>query len=275
MTRFSLFVVLAGVVALTTISFAQNLESIDCKKYPYTTACIDEALKQKDKNIQRTGPPVSGIRPTSPESNAQRFVILIHAGPQQEESARKVREALEGKSYNVKYAAEGQTFSGSTADYYREDDRTGSETIAGIVNGLKLADVVTVVPKFTEISNPSGFIGLWLSPTVSGWYYLGKLKADGKGWTDDSSASEKDLVLIDGAIKPNEDIPKQFRPGTIVKSTQSKYLRSLDSRAGKRVEASVSATLPPGMEVRILELDQQGMDKTNPVLWARVDIVKK
>jgi hypothetical protein len=108
---------------------------------------------------------------------------------------------------------------------------------------------------------------------VTGWYYLGKISSDRKTWLPSSALGQ---LVFTPPLDPNANILQQIQVGrTEVRSTGYKYLRSKDSKPGKRVDSDISRTLGPNVPVRILEVDASGVDPADgeTVLWARVQVV--
>lgn len=159
-------------------------------------------------------------------------------------------------------------------DYFREEDRQGAQAIADLINEMLPPGLSKLAPRLQLVSNPPGFIGVWLPAQVTGWYYLGKLSGDRKQWLESSAA---DTLTFSLPVEPGRDIVEQLKnPAIEVSSKGYKYLRTTDSTPGHRVNGKVSMTLAPKVRVRIKEIDATGVDPADgqTVLWALIEIVR-
>ena len=108
---------------------------------------------------------------------------------------------------------------------------------------------------------------------VTGWFYLGKISKDRTQWLPSSALDDVNFVP---PLKVGEDLLAQIKPGTTqVFSTGHKYLRSLSTVRGARVQGSVVATLKPKQYVRVLEIDIAGKDGGDTVVWALVEVEER
>lgn len=218
---------------------------------------------------------VTGVQPVEPDKSLQRFVVFIHASGGNSDLVDRVTKALAARRYNVKGADDQGIVGGAAIDYFRDEDREGAEAIRSIVNGVLPEGSAKVEVRKQAITNPPGYIGVWLSsPGIQGWYYLGKLEKDKKNWTSDSSAGGKDLTFLP-PVESGKDIPAQIKSAmesgkAIAFASGSKYLRALDAQPGKKASAAVVSTHGPQVKVRIVELDESGKDNDYPVLWGKI-----
>ena len=258
------------------ICLAQSAPPEPCPPDSKKLDCIIFNGNKREKSDVGSGT-VTGVQSGPTEKSLQRYVVFIHATKKDKELSDKVTQALREKTYNVKGADAQVSGGGAAVDYFREEDRAGAEAIALIVQGLR-SDKEKIPVRLQQVSNPSGYIGVWLSAQGgSGWYYLGKLAKDKKSWTPDSSSNSSDLTFTP-PLAPSAEIPAQIKAAiagqATVASSKPKYLRASDAKRGDQVSADVEATLGPNVKVRILELDETGADDGYPVLWAKVEVLK-
>ena len=106
----------------------------------------------------------------------------------------------------------------------------------------------------------------------TGWYYLGKISRDRTTWLPSSAMGS--LTFSPPLGNGGDLLAKIQRGKTEVMSSGYKYVRSLESQSGRRVDGAITRTLPPNVSVRILELDDKGTDRADgeTVVWARVEV---
>ncbi|MEK7994867.1 MAG: hypothetical protein AAB403_13770 [Planctomycetota bacterium] len=119
----------------------------------------------------------------------------------------------------------------------------------------------------TSIEQQAG--ALPTNPTVTGWYYLGKISRNRLTWLPSSA---RDNINFLPPLQANRNLIEQIELGkTQVVSSGYKYLRSTDSTSGKRLAGTIIRTLKPNTPVRIIELDANGADEGDTVIWALVE----
>jgi hypothetical protein len=108
-------------------------------------------------------------------------------------------------------------------------------------------------------------------PPSTGWYYLGKISKSGR-WLPSSAFN---TLNFNPPIDDSKNVLKQINDKTEVSSQGYKYLRSIESVSGRRVDAGIARVLPPATRVRILAVDDSGVDPADneTVLWARVEVL--
>jgi hypothetical protein len=110
--------------------------------------------------VQAQGVPFSGVR-----DNA-RYIVFLHTGgdpPVERISTEKLVRALQARGFTVGRGDDKQDSKGPGVDYFRKEDRPGAEDVADIVNGVLPPSLKRLEPRLqTHVSNPLGFLGVWL-----------------------------------------------------------------------------------------------------------------
>jgi hypothetical protein len=214
--------------------------------------------------------------PTRQESVAdpKRYVVFIHADKKYQPLVKSIREVLRGNSYIVK--DDDNAIGAPGIDYFRDEDIIGAQAIALLINPVLSSNNLSLSPSRKSISNPPGFIGIWLPAAgtgVRGWYYLGKIRGNKTQWAESSAL--RDLTFRPPITADQEIIPqiKDNKPEVVAQGY--KYLRAENSTEGKRVAAAVVQTLAPGVRVRVVDVDGSGVDPEDgqTVLWALVEVL--
>lgn len=270
----TLSAILSFAIALFScgLAYGQDKPPAGCDRASNRLDCV---IYYGTLSKSQSGPGiVGGVQTGTPEGNAQRFVVFIHASKDQAALVEQIKTALAAKKYNLRGIDEQGIVGGSAVDYFREEDRQGAQAIADLINEMLPPGLSKLAPRLQLVSNPPGFIGVWLPAQVTGWYYLGKLSGDRKQWLESSAA---DTLRFSLPVEPGRDIVEQLKnPAIEVSSKGYKYLRTTDSAPGHRVNGKVSMTLAPKVRVRIKEIDATGVDPADgqTVLWALIEIVR-
>jgi len=266
--------ILSSLIALFFhgLAHAQDTPPADCDRASNRLDCV---IYYGTLSKSQSGPGVvGGVQTGAPDGNAQRFVVFLHASKDQAAVVDRVKAAFAAKKYHLRGVDEQGVVGGAAVDYFREEDRQGAQTIADIVNEVLPPNLSKLAPRLQVVSNPPGFIGVWLPTPVTGWYYLGKLSADRKQWLESSASG---TLVFSLPIESGRDILEQLQNPMIELSSKGyKYLRTIDSTPGHRVKGKVSTTLAPKVRVRIREIDATGVDPADgqTVLWALIEVVR-
>ena len=250
----------------------------DCDRHSNKLECI---IYFGTQSKSQSGSGITGTAGTTAQDNIRRYVIFIYLGRNALLTTQAAR-ALAERGYIVKQVDDQNVVSGPGVDFFREEDRQGAEAVASLVNDLLKKqlprDTQTLRARLqTGVSNPPGFISVWLpdsGPIVKGWYYLGKISRNKAEWLPSSA---KDSLTFEPKLEANKDIVSQLKAATyIVTSNGYKYLRSEDSVSGKRVQAKVTTTLAPNVKAKIVGVDDGGADPDDgqTVLWALVEVIR-
>lgn len=272
MKTLSLILSLAMALLSHGPAHAQGKPPADCDRASNRLDCV---IYFGTLSRSQSGPGiVGGVQTGAPDGNAQRFVVFIHASKDQAALVEQIKAALAAKKYHLRGIDEQGVVGGAAVDYFREEDRQGAQAISDLVNEVLPPGLSKLAPRLQVVSNPPGFIGVWLPTPVTGWYYLGKVSADRKRWLESSAA---DTLAFSVPVESGKDILEQLRnPVLEVSSKGYKYLRTTDSVPGQRVKGKVSTTLAPKVGVRIKEIDATGVDPADgqTVLWALIEVVR-
>jgi hypothetical protein len=103
----------------------------------------------------------------SPPTDAQRFVLFIHAGPNldsQRDLVKKIAIQLARRGYLVRPPDNDRdVVGGPGVDYFLDADRAAADDIAAVVNSLLPQGAGRgLQPRPQKINNPRGYIGIWL-----------------------------------------------------------------------------------------------------------------
>jgi hypothetical protein len=154
---------------------AQSAPDADvCKNNPTSLQCLTYSGA---KSISKSQSGIVGSTLQERTDGAPpKYAVFIHASPAQSRLAGSVKQALSAKGYIVRGIDDDQDLMGGPAvDYFREEDRTGAADVAEITNKLLPKELAKLEPRRQRVSNPPGFIGLWLptlwlsAPPNEGW----------------------------------------------------------------------------------------------------------
>jgi hypothetical protein len=100
---------------------------------------------------------VTGTRETA------RYVVFLHRGGGPPGPAEEVAKALRARGYVVRGVDDKLDAAGGPGvDYFSDQDRPGAAEVADIANAALPPGRKRLAPRFQKISNPSGFLGVWL-----------------------------------------------------------------------------------------------------------------
>jgi hypothetical protein len=156
------FLIAAAVVASAQAPAPPEGNTTDpavvCKLTPDTPQCL-RYLGATSGAEQRPGPSEST---TSGRNNA-RYAIFLHTGGGEATLADRLGKALATKGFSVRGVdTKIDSVGGPGVDYFNEQDRQGARDIAEIVNALLPPNQTKLGPRFQRVSNPPGFLGIWL-----------------------------------------------------------------------------------------------------------------
>ena len=104
--------------------------------------------------------------PGAARDNA-RFIIFLHTGAGPRGPAEKLAKDLQAKSFKVGGTDVKVDSFGVGVDYFREQDKIGAANVADIANMALPPGLKRLQPRPQKVSNPPGFLGVWLYEKVT------------------------------------------------------------------------------------------------------------
>jgi hypothetical protein len=128
-----------------------------CKAHPLEPKCIDFLGSSSRFNSQSGN--VGNVR--SVRANSQ-YIIFLHAGGGGMETAEKISKDLQGRGFTVRGIDQDiDRTGGPGVDYFNEQDRSAASDVAAIASAA-IPGTAPLVPRFQNVANPTGFLGVWL-----------------------------------------------------------------------------------------------------------------
>lgn len=130
----------------------KNSTKLECLIYSGTTS----GSKSQSGNVGGALQERSGGAP-------QKYVVFIHVSKARQDLAKNVEQALTAKGYIVRGTDDDRNPAGKVkVDYFRDEDESGATDIAKTASEFLPKDGPKVEVHRSTVSNPPGFIGLWL-----------------------------------------------------------------------------------------------------------------
>jgi hypothetical protein len=156
----ALLVVLS--VGLLPPSAAQAQDPVQyCKENPKELKCLEFLGGSAGFHSQSGNVAAQSV---APKRDAARYVVFLHSGGSGPPAvADEVAKALRARGYVVRGVDDKLDAAGGPGvDYFSDQDRPGAAEVADIVNAALPRDRKRLAPRFQKVSNPSGFLGVWL-----------------------------------------------------------------------------------------------------------------
>jgi hypothetical protein len=99
----------------------------------------------------------------NPTRETARYVVFLHRGGGPPGPADQVAKTLQSRGYLVRGIDDKiDAAGGPGVDYFSDQDRPGAADVAEITNRALPPGSKRLAPRFQKVSNPSGFLGVWL-----------------------------------------------------------------------------------------------------------------
>lgn len=133
-----------------------------CKDTPNDTRCV--SFFGATAGFKSLSGNVGGTQSLATNRNITRYTIFLHSGGGSRELAEKVSKALQAQGYSVRGIDDDQeAAAGASVDYFSDQDKPGAADVAEIANKNLASGATLLKPRLQNTTNPSGYLGVWLS----------------------------------------------------------------------------------------------------------------
>lgn len=129
-----------------------------CKENPTDDKCMS-FLGSSTKFNSFSG----NIGNTQSSRTNSRYIIFLHAGGGERTAAEKLSKDLQTRGFTVRGIDDGiDAVGGQGVDYFNEQDKSAAQDVAQMANAVLPKVAPQLVPRLQKVTNPTGFLGVWL-----------------------------------------------------------------------------------------------------------------